>query len=200
MSYILKILLITVTLLSLNACVSSNFFVLSTASQPTATYEQKRGVIGVEKVVVPKYLFQRELAVAKSSSQVTFLSGATWAEDLNDGLTHRLISFFQKKFNQPNVYAYPWDVSRQPDIKVNVQVSRFIAQGGKVYLDVTWELENMRTHKRKAKLFSTTVPTSSDASAIVDAMDKAFTQLEEDVAFGIKKFSTWKLFSIRLKI
>ncbi len=188
MTTIIKTVLILVILLSLNACVSSNFFVLSTASQPTEIYRQKSRVIGVEKVVVPKYLFQRELAVAKSASQVTFLGGATWAEDLNDGLTHRLISFFQKKFNQPNVYAYPWDVSKQPDIKVKVQVSRFIAQGDTVYLDATWEVEHMRSNKRVARLFSTTVPTANDATSIVDAMDSAFAKLEENVALGIKRF------------
>jgi len=42
------------------------------------------------------------------------------------------------------------------------------------------------THKRTAKLFSTEVSTHSDAASIVDAMDRAFGQLEEDVARGIK--------------
>ena len=51
-----------------------------------------------------------------------------------------------------------------------------------MYLDANWEVMNVSTHKRKAKLFSTSVSTGSDAASIVDAMDKAFGQLEEDVA------------------
>ena len=107
----------------------------------------------------------------------------------------RLISFLsqqkityvlQKKFQQPSVYAYPWGVDRQPSVKVNVDITRFIAQGDKVYLDANWEVMQLGTHKRKAKLFSTTVPTSSDAASIVDAMNRAFGQLEEDVARGVK--------------
>jgi len=46
----------------------------------------------------------------------------------------------------------------------------------------------MRIHKRNAKLFSTTVATKSDANSIVDAMDKAFGKLEEDVARGLYKY------------
>jgi len=184
----IKILLTLIAVLGLSGCVSSNYYVLSTASQPSVSYAHKNRVIGVEKITVPKYLFKREIAVAKSASQVIFLDGAVWAEDLDAGLTHRLIGFLQKKFNQPSVYAYPWGTDKQPDIKVKVQVTRFIAQGDKVYLDANWEIENMRSHRRSAKLFSTTVPTESDASSIVDAMDRAFGELEEDVARGLYKY------------
>jgi len=184
----IKILLIFITLLGLSGCVSSNYYVLSTASQPSVTYTHKSRVIGVEKITVPKYLFKREIAVAKSASQIIFLDGAVWAEDLDAGLTHRLIGFLQKKFNQPSVYAYPWGTDKQPSIKVKVHVTRFIAQGERVYLDANWEVENMKSHRRSAKLFSTTVPTKNDASSIVDAMDRAFGKLEEDVARGIKQF------------
>jgi len=68
-----------------------------------------------------------------------------------------------------------------------VQVTRFIAQGESVYLDANWEVRDMRTDKRILKLFNTTVPTQADAASIVDAMNKAFSQLEEDVARGVKQ-------------
>ena len=179
-----------VTLLGLNGCLSSssNYYVLSMASQPSVVYIKKNTIIGVEKITVPGYLYKREIAVAKSSNQITLLGDALWGEDLDAGLTQRLISFLQKKFNQPNVYAYPWDVERQPNIKVGVQITRFIAQGDKVYLDANWELTQLVTHSRKSRLFSTTVPTGSDASSIVKAMDRAFSQLEEEVAKGVKRF------------
>ena len=183
-----KLLLTLITVLGLSGCISSNYYVLSTASQPSVIYTYKNQVIGVEKITVPKYLFKREIAVAKSASQIIFLDGAVWAEDLDAGLTHRLIGFLQKKFNQPSVYAYPWGVERQPSVKVNVDVTRFIAQGDKVYLDANWEVVSIATQKRKVGLFSTTVSTKSDASSIVNAMDKAFGELEEEVAKGVKLF------------
>lgn len=170
-----------------SGCTLSNYYVLSTASQPKESYSYKQQVIGVEKVTVPEYLFKREIAVARSSSQVTFLEGSQWAEDMDTGLTRRLIAFLQKKFRQPAVYAYPWGTDLQPEIKVKVQVTRFIAQGDNVYLDANWEARNMQTEERNLKLFSTIVPTESDADSIVEAMDRAFGQLEEEIAKGIKE-------------
>ena len=182
-----KTLFILMVLLGFSGCVtSSNYYVLSVAHQPKAVYANNNRSIGVEKVTVPEYLYKREIAVAKTSSQITMLSGAVWGEDLDAGLTQRLISFLQKKFQQPRVYAYPWGVDRHPSLKVNVDITRFIAQGENVYLDANWEVMNISTGKRKAKLFNTSVAASSDAASIVDAMDKAFSQLEEDVARGLK--------------
>lgn len=183
----IKTLFMFMVVLSFNGCISSgNYYVLSIAPQPATHYANSNRSIGVKKVTVPEYLYKREIVVAKTSSQISLLSGAVWGEDLDAGLTHRLISFLQKKFKQPNVYAYPWGVDRQPSLKVNVDITRFIAYGDKVYLDANWEVMNVSTHKRTAKLFSTAVATRSDAASIVDAMNRAFGQLEEEVARGVK--------------
>ena len=171
----------------IQGCFSSHYYVLSTASQPAVTYTKPSMSIGVEKVTVPEYLFKREIAVAKSNSEVTFLSDGTWAEDLDAGLTLRLIGFLQKKFRQPNVHAYPWGMDRQPTKKISVQISRFIAQKGRVYLDATWQVKNMKTGHEKSRLFSIEVPVESDESSkIVEAMDSAFAKLEESIAMGLK--------------
>ena len=124
--------------------------------------------------------------MADTSSHITLLNDAVWGEDLDAGLTQRLISFLQKKFKQPSVYAYPWDLDRVPTLKVSMDITRFIAYKDKVYLDANWEVVHTKTQKRKAKLFSTTVDTRSSAASIVEAMNRAFGQLEEDVAKGIK--------------
>ena len=184
----LKIFLVLVGLFGLGACAPSNYYVLSTASQPSVRYAPKNRVVGVEKITLPKYLFKREIAVAKSPSRVTFLNSAVWAEDLDSGLTRRLISFLQKKFNQPDIYLYPWGLDTQPALKVKVQITRFIAYGDRVYLDASWKVEDMHSHRHMAKLFTISVPAGKDASGIVSAMDKAFGVLEEDVSEGLKRF------------
>lgn len=182
-----KIVLALIALFGLNGCLStsSNYYVLSMPSTPSVIYKSN-SVIGVEKITVPGYLYKREIAVSKNAHQITLLGDAVWAEDLDAGLTQRLIGFLQKKFNQPNVYAYPWGIERQPEKKVNVDVTRFIAQGGYVYLDANWVIEDLHTHRRKAKLFSTKVTTGSEASAIVSAMDQAFSELEAVIAEGLR--------------
>ena len=188
--HILKTFFILGTLLGLQGCISSssNYYILSVASNPATTYKSKYKVIGVEQVTVPGYLYKRDLAVAESNNKITLLGNASWGEDLDAGLTQRLLGFLQKKFNQPNVYAYPWGMNNQPDIKVSVQVTRFIAQGNIVYLDASWRLENIVSKRRVARLFSTRVVTKRDAESIVSAMNQAFSQFEEAVARGIKQF------------
>jgi len=183
----IKLLFSFMSLALLVGCgTSKSYYVLSVASQPSVVYANRHNVIGVEKITVPGYLYKREIAIAKSTSQIMLLSDAVWGEDLDEGLTSRLISFLQKKFREPSVYGYPWNMGKVPTVKVKVQITRFIAQGDKVYLDADWEIENMRTYKRKARLFSTSVETKNDAQNIVISMDKAFKQLEESIAAGIK--------------
>jgi len=187
---LMKIFLILIILLGLDGCVSgsNSYYVLSVASQPQKIYATRKRVIGVEKVSMPGYLYKRNIAIADSPSHITLLETAQWGEDLDSGLTNRLIGYLQKKFHQPDVYMYPWGIDKQPDIKVSVHVTRFIAQGDSVYLDTTWSVESVKTKKRVSRLFSTKVPTKNDAQSIVDAMDAAFALFEETVASGVKNF------------
>jgi cholesterol transport system auxiliary component len=129
---------------------------------------------------------KRKLTVAHSGSQITQLDSVLWAEDLDIGLTQRLISFLQKKFDQPNVFAYPWGVERQPDITVKLQINRFLAQGNTVYLDASYSIMNMRNKKSHAHLFHVALQTGTEPEAIVNTMDKVFGKLEEDIAGKIR--------------
>ena len=182
-----KIALITTLLLIMVGCGSKGFFVLSTVQNPSTTHKIRYTSIGVEKITLPEYLFKREIAIAKSPSQISFLSGV-WAEDLDTGLTNRVVGFLQKKFNIANVHPYPWGSDNQPNLKVQIQISRFIAQNDVVYLNANWNIENLKSGKSKSKLFSTTVATDNKEAHIVASMDRAFKELEEDIAIGIRGF------------
>jgi cholesterol transport system auxiliary component len=187
---IIKILMLLTAFIGLTGCFSTskNYYVLSVASTPSVVFPINRKVIGVEKVTVPGYLYKRDIAIAKSENEITLLGNALWGEDLDSGLTNRVIDFLQRKFNQPNIFAYPWGIDKQPNLKVSIQITRFIAQGNNVYLDATWRIENLKTKRRKAKLFKTTVPTTANIKDIVASMNKAFMEFEETVAQGIRNF------------
>ena len=183
----IKILFLLISLVTIVGCgTSSNYYILSVASQPTTVYKNRYKAIGVEKITIPGYLYKRKIAVAKSSNQITLMDDALWGEDLDDGLTSRLVSFLQKKFREPSVYTYPWNMDRVPTIKVKVQITRFIAQGDNVYLDANWEVKDMATGRQKARLFTAVVATDNHTKTIVASMDKAFQELEESIAMGIK--------------
>jgi len=170
----------------MTGCVTrSHYYVLSTATQPSDVYRFAKS-IGVSRVILPSYMDKRKLTIAHSNSRIAQLDSVLWAEDLDHGLTQRLISFLQKKFDQPNVFAYPWGVERQPDITVKLQINRFLAQGNTVYLDASYLIINRRNKKSHAYLFNTALKTSSEPAAIVDTMGRAFGQLEEDIAEKIK--------------
>jgi len=186
---ILKTVLAAAAVLLLNGCVgSSNYYVLSVASQPQTVYPRHNKVIGVEKITIPGYLYKREIAIAKSKSQIGFISGSEWGEDLDEGLTHRLISYLQKKFREPRVYEYPWNTDKKPNQLVKVQITRFIAYGNRVYLDANWEIKSSSGRSRSS-LFSTSVAMpSNDTQSIVNAMDAAFAELENAISNGLRSF------------
>ncbi|MDM5270732.1 PqiC family protein [Sulfurovum sp. zt1-1] len=181
-----KNILITMLVLLMTGCATkSHYYVLSTAMQPSHVTPSTKS-IGVAQVILPSYMDKRQLTIASSGNQITQLDSVLWAEDIDIGLTQRLISFLQKKFEQPNVFAYPWGVDRQPDIQVKLQINRFLAQGDKVYLDANYLIIDTKGHTSHAYLFNTTLKTSSEPSAIVNTMDNAFGKLEEDIADKIK--------------
>jgi len=177
------------SMLFLQGCFStSTYYVLSVAPTPKVSYKSQERIIGVEKVTLPSYLYKRELMIATSAQEIVLLPNALWAEDLDIGLTHRIIDFLQKKFNQPNVYAYPWGVMRQVDIKVTLNITRFIVEKKTLYLEATWSLESLKTKHRISQLFTIKLDAKMDSKSIVFAMDKAFASLEEAIAVGIKAF------------
>ncbi len=173
--------------LLLGGCAGSgNYYILSNPSQPTQV-RQVHTSIGVETVTVPKYLFKRNIAVAKSSNRIVFLSGAQWAEEMDEGLTRRIVTYLQRALHNPNVHAYPWGVEQQPKRILKIAVSRFIAQNGKVYLDASWSVEDTQSGRSTSYLFSTEVEAGgSDAEHIVAAMDRAFGRFEAALARGLK--------------
>lgn len=188
----MKYIYIILTIFLLQGCFTQ-FFLLSTVPEPKKTYPKKDNLlIGVEEVKVPKYLFKNEIAVAKSSSQIEFLSSASWAEELDVGLTQRIKGYLQKKFNQPYVYSYPWDIDKEPTIKIKVQIAKFIAQLNFVHLDASWEITKVSTGEKKAELFSIKVPIEDSSSSIVDGMYKAFGSLEENLSQGVASFVGYK--------
>ena len=187
---LLKVFIAFIMVLITSGCVTttSNYYVLSMVEQPKTHYKSPNHVIGVEKITVPGYLYKRDIAIAKSSNQIVLLGNALWGEDLDTGLTERLIGYLQKKFNLPDVYAYPWGLDKRPDIKISVHITRFIAQDSYVYLDVTWRIEESTAKRSVSKLFNTRVKTKEDVNSIVNAMNLAFSKFEESVALELRKF------------
>jgi uncharacterized lipoprotein YmbA len=150
-------------------------------------YNKNSAVIGVEKISLPEYMLQGRVAIGLSSTEIRYLDSAKWIEDMESSLTKQLITTIQKSFNNPKVYAYPWDLSKQADIKIKVNINRFIAYGDRVYLDANYEIKRLKSGKLKGGLFSTTVPTNSSSASIVSSMNLAFSKLTKKLIYDLSR-------------
>ncbi|MDX8386988.1 MAG: PqiC family protein [Ghiorsea sp.] len=185
-----KYFILSLILITLVSCSSApkDLYVLSTVKEPATKLTQKYTYIGVENIAVPQYLAGQGIPVAKNKNEIFMLKGAKWAEDLDVGLTQRLIVFLQKKFQLPTVYHYPWDTSKASGLRVRVEITRFIAHGDSVYLDANWQIMRLDSDIIIAKLFRGHVPVDlSSAATVVKAMDSAFGQLESQIAIAIQE-------------
>jgi len=178
-----KMVLVGLVLLTLSGCVSSTHYFMLTG--PTATerhYAKQLPVVGIEKISLPEYMLRGEVAIQLSPTQIHYSASDEWVEDMEDSLTQQLIVAIQKSFNHPNVYAYPWGLSKQAGIKIKILISRFIAYGDYVYLDATWKINDLRRGKEYNRLFSVKVPSGKDTASVVAGMNKAFGKMVQGVA------------------
>jgi len=160
---------------------SSQYFMLSEPIMIKKYNSRSSSIIGVEKISLPEYMLQGKVAISLSSTEIKYLDTAKWINDMEGSLTKQLIVTIQKSFNTPKVYAYPWDLSRQADIKIKININKFIAYGDKVYLDANYEIKNLKSSKLQGKLFNTTVPTDSSSISIVSSMNIAFSKLTKKI-------------------
>jgi len=178
----MKRFLTLATIAILNGCgATSSYFILSNVHNISSIKHSSLSV-GVQKVEVPKYLFKRELAILSSNNQVEFISDVQWAEDMDEALTRRVIGSLQKRWHNPNISSYPWGVDKQPTAILHINITKFIAQNGRVYLDATYRITNTKTSYTKAYMFGTyIIIPDNKPSSIVLSMDNAFEKLIDDM-------------------
>ncbi len=166
---------------------SSRYFMLTEPEMMSHHYTKQLPLVGVEKISLPEYMQQGSVAKQLSSTQIEYSKDAKWSEDMEESLTKQLIIAIQKSFNHPDVYAYPWDLSKQANIKIKVTVSRFIAYGKNIYLDASWKISDLRRSKERSQLFSIAVPTGSTDEEIVTGMNRAFSKLSKKIVTDLNR-------------
>jgi len=160
----------------LSGCGTSHYYMLTSAST-LSNHTASLPTIGVEKVLIPEYMQKGKVAIQRSTNEIVYLEDSYWAGDLSILLTQEAIRTVQKSFNHPGVYAYPWDFSKQPGVKIKISINRFISYGGFVYLDAHYTINDLRTDQRYSRLFSAKVPTGKKAENVTAAMSSAYGKL-----------------------
>jgi uncharacterized lipoprotein YmbA len=184
----IKKIMMSLTFLVLAGCLGpSNYFMLTGPSHVEAFPARHLPTIGVENISIPEYMQQGKIAVQLSPTQIEYSDSSMWAEEMDTSLTKQLISIIQKSFNHANVYAYPWDFSKQAGMKIKVSISKFIAYGESVYLDANWEILDLKRGRRYSRLFSIKVPSGRNTASVVASMNVAFEKLSESIVREIAR-------------
>ncbi|HIP60929.1 MAG TPA: membrane integrity-associated transporter subunit PqiC [Sulfurovum sp.] len=160
---------------------SSKQYILSVDNSSLQSITKKNTQIGVDKVSVPGYMEENRIAIQESAGAITY-SSDIWAVPTAKALTQTLIRTLQKRFSNPNVYLYPWDIERENGIRVKVTINSFIYSNGTVNLEATYFTKRIGSKSKRSHMYSTQVPSSSDTAAIVKAMSIAFGRLSADIA------------------
>jgi len=177
----MRILWITVTLFMLIGCGGASKQYLLSVDHTRIAPAAKRSIqIGVDKIAVPGYMEESQIAIEKDGGEISYRS-EIWAVPTPKALTRTLIRALQKKFSNPNVYLFPWDVEREGGLRVKVTINRFIYSHGSVALEATYFIKRIGSSHKRSYMFTTTVPSASDTASIVAAMDRAFAQLIEEI-------------------
>jgi len=174
-------MIVIALMLLLSGCGGASKQYLLSVDRTTVSQSAKRTVqIGVDKVTVPGYLEESQIAIEKAGGEISYRS-EIWAVPTAKALTNTLIRALQKKFSNPNVYLFPWDVEKETGLRVKVTINRFIYSQGHVTLEATYFIKRIGSRHKRSYMFTTSVPSSEDTVSIVQAMDRAFGKLIEEI-------------------
>jgi len=141
----------------------------------------KKGIqIGVDKITVPGYMEESQIAIQKGAGEISYRS-EIWAVPTAKALTSTLIRALQKKFSNPNVYLFPWDVEKENGLRIKVTLNQFIYHHGSVSLEATYFIKRIGSTHKRSYIFSTRVASGESTAAIVQAMGVAFAKLVEEI-------------------
>ncbi len=166
--------LFIILLFLFNGCTAPKSYILESKNLPTSNKSINYS-IGVKTIELPQYLLSKEIPYLQKENQIIYLKDKKWATYLDEHLTNRLVSTLQKSFNTPKVYKYPQNTSTKPDIILQININKFIADKDSVLLDATCTRNGKL--KEKDKLFNIKEPLSSKDD-IVNGMNRAFGKLE----------------------
>jgi len=179
----MSILLLTIYI---SGCSSKNYYTLGDTSSITTQHSYSEG-IGIEKIEIPKYLKENSLVKQISPYQVERIKDANWLTPMQDHLTNVLISYLQKSLNNPNVNLYPWESHKKITKKVSLKIKRFIPYKQQVFLEGSYQINNLETKTTYTELFSKKVATKSSTEAIMKSMEEAYFLLASELSNKISQ-------------
>jgi uncharacterized lipoprotein YmbA len=176
----MKKLLPFLFLILLTGCGAKKFYTLGDDINIQSTHNYTQ-TIDVVKVKVPKYLKEHKIVRQVSPYQIELVDKAHWLVPMEKKLTQVLIDYLQQSLNNPNIHLYPWDSDNKTNIRISISIKKFIASNNQVMLKANYKITNIDTNTSQIKLFETTVASSRNIESMMQAMEKAYLKLLEDI-------------------
>ncbi len=177
----MKQILWVLTLVGVIGCGgASKQYLLSVNGEQVSGAAKHTTQIGVDKIIVPGYLEESRIPVQKPGGEIRYRDEG-WAVPAATSLTNSLIYALQKRFSNPNVYLFPWDVEREQGMRIKVVIQRFIYSGGKVILEANYFIKRIGSRHKRSYLFAVEVPSAEDTPSVIRAMGDAFGKLTAEI-------------------
>lgn len=173
----------------------SRFYLLTPVAgpeRPQATTDAAAGTVYLAAVELPQYLTEPSIVTRVAGNQLEYAGLDRWGEPLEDNVVRVLLCNLELLLPNHAIGVFPWErpgppgQTGQPDHRVEIAVTRFDAEDGRVVLTARWAVVG-REHPGVRRRSEYVVPISGAGyPAIVAAMSDALAALGRDVADAIR--------------
>ncbi len=166
-------------------------YYLLTPSSPGESISAHRHLnIGIGPIELPEYLSRPHIFTQTGKTQLKSNKQHRWAGSLEHNFTDVLATDLGMQLQKSHIEIYPWDRPGTVDRQVVVHVTRFIADGGTVYLDARWRVLDKQGDQRKvatARLQQSLDSSAADDDfdAIVSLMSDLVGELAHEIAVSL---------------
>ncbi len=175
------------TLLRGPAVQPTNFYVLSSVSQPGEVAPGRRLTLGLGPLTLPQYLERPEMVTRVEANQLTFDEFNRWGEPLKDNFMRVLASDLDKLVGFQRVIFYPWYDTTPMDYAVSFTVLRFETQpGGDAVLNARWAIGDGHGHVFVTRDSHFSRPAGPPAQT-AEALSTLVGDLARDVASALRE-------------
>ena len=192
-----NILIIAVVITIFTGCAGtskpSTFYLLSSLPESEhsiqATADNGALSVLIGPITLPAYLDRNQVVTVAGSHELVLDEFVRWAEPLQDTLYRVLSENLSLLLKTPKVYAYNSRGSKPVDFRITIDITRFDSSaGGDAYLNAFWTVagRDSKTDLITQKSFFRVAASSKSTSGVLDAQNRALTDLSREIATAIQ--------------
>ena len=168
-----KLLLSFLSLLFLGCSVKQNYIYIP---QPNVTkIKRYKKALSIKEVSLPYYLKDAKIAYIDGKT-IKFYDNY-FSDDATEFATKRVKQILKEALSTQNISIYPWGDDKS-DI-LEVEVTKFISDGKRVYLNGSWKLYDRKKHIKHFGTFKKAQKIDKDVASI---MKELFDDFIVDIA------------------